>query len=35
MVSTADKLADADLLFQKNIVPWLISQTDKLKQTGR
>ena len=31
MVSAADKPAEADLLWEKNIVPWLISQADKFK----
>ena len=29
MVSTADKSAEADLSWEKNTVPWLISQADK------
>jgi hypothetical protein len=32
MVSAADKPAEADLLWEKNIVPWLISQADKFKR---
>jgi hypothetical protein len=27
--------ADAVLLREKNTVPWLISETDKFKRTGR
>jgi len=34
MVFAADKPTDAVLLWEKNIVPWLISQADKFKQTG-
>ena len=30
MVSTVDKIAETDLLGEKNIVPWLIRQADKL-----
>jgi hypothetical protein len=33
MVFIADKPADATLLWEKNIVPWLISRADKFKQT--
>jgi hypothetical protein len=29
MVSAADKLADADLLWEKNTLQWLISRGDK------
>ena len=35
MVSAADKLAKADLLWEKNIITWLISQTDKFEQTAQ
>ena len=35
MVSTADKPAEADLLLEKNTLPWMISHADKFKRTGR
>ena len=35
MVFVADKPAEADLLWEKNNVPWLISQPDKFKWTWR
>ena len=35
MVSAADKPANAVLLWEKNIVPWLISRANKFKRTRR
>jgi hypothetical protein len=35
MVFAADKPVDVVLLWEKNIVPWLISRANKFKRTGR
>jgi hypothetical protein len=33
MVFVADKVADVNMLWEKNIVPWQISRADKFKRT--